>query len=566
MSTIMRSITAAARCSVAALGLLSVPALAQLTPEWITTLPVGASLSSGIGGYVIDDAGITYVTGTIEAGSGPFGLDVVTAAFDPSGSLLWKTTYNGPLNGFDQASAIALGPGNVLYVSGDTQGVDFFAAVLLLKYDTATGALLDSVVYSSGPQMSEYGGSVAVDALGGVYVAGGTAGDGTDALILKFDAACDLQWKRTWDGAAFEPYSLDSARTVRIDPNGDAIVLIHGVTASNQPDFIVMKFAPATGATIWTASWGSNGGDTPQQMELDAAGDVYVAGTSGFFAEAAFSTVRFRGTDGALLWQVYDTFGFHDSARALALDGLGGVYVTGTVDPDTDISNDNDNIYTFKLSANGVPLWTHLYGGNAKWQRDEPSDVVADPAGHVFVGGWTNSPPYVADMITLVLDATSGVEVDRYIIPGGPGLTAESGFMAFDDDYNLFNGGSPGNPDTGVTSISLVKFTTLASTPYQLDLPQLDGGSAATFAVNYATPLQAQFLAFSLAGTATIPIPALGATLGLAVPQLLVVGVADALGSWSIGLHIPAGATGLTAWFQALQTNGATPVVKRAVQ
>src|SRR6185436_16968517 len=99
-------------------------------------------------------AGVTYMTST--AGAGPFDIDVVTTAFGPSGSLLWQSTYDGPANGFDQASAIALGPGGVLYVSGDTQGQDFFASVLLLKYDAATGTLLDSVDYSSGPQMSEY--------------------------------------------------------------------------------------------------------------------------------------------------------------------------------------------------------------------------------------------------------------------------------------------------------------------------------------------------------------------------------------------------------------------------
>ena len=565
MSTPTPPILAIARRSVAALSLLSLPALAQLTPEWISTLPVGTSLSSGIGGYVVDEAGTVYVTGT--TGSGPFNLDVVTAALAPNGSLLWQATYDGPLHGFDLASDIALGPGGVLYVTGHTQGPDFFANVLLLKYEVATGTLLDSTVFSSGPGTSEYGGSVAVDALGGVYVAGGTGGDGTDALILKFDAACTLQWKRTWDGAAVAPYSLDSALYVRIDPNGDVIVLIHGVTASNQPDFVVVKYAPATGATIWTATWGDNGGDTPRHLELDADGDVYVAGTSSFFENAVFSTIRLRNTDGTLLWSAHDFFAFHAVSRGLALDGLGGVYVTGTVDPDIDLSNDNDNIYTFKLgAADGVPVWTHLYGGSAKWQRDEPSDVVVDPAGHVFVGGWTNSPPYVADMITLVLDAKSGVEVDRHVIPGGPGLTAESGFMAFDADYNLLNGGGPVDPDTGGVAISLVKFTTLASTPYQLNLPQLKAGSTATFAVKHATPLQAQFLGYSVTGTAAIPFPVLNVTLGLANPYLLVSGLADAAGSYSVGLQVPAGISGLTVWLQAVQMSGATPVVKRTIQ
>ena len=79
------SIFAIARRTAAALTLLAGAAGAQLTPEWISTLPVGTDLSAGLGAYVIDDAGITYVTG---AKGGPIGyLDIVTAAFAPDGTL-----------------------------------------------------------------------------------------------------------------------------------------------------------------------------------------------------------------------------------------------------------------------------------------------------------------------------------------------------------------------------------------------------------------------------------------------------------------------------------------------
>jgi hypothetical protein len=169
-------------------------------------------------------------------------------------------------------------------------------------------------------------------------------------------------------------------------------------------------------------------------------------------------------------------------------------------------------------------------------------------------------------MITLVLDAATGLETDRHIIPGGPGLDAGSGFMAFDADFNLFNGGRTVNATTGDVQMSLVKFTALASPPYQMVVSQLVGGSSASFAVAQATPLQMQLIAFSLAGTAAIPIPQLGVTLGLANPQLLTMGPASPSGAFSISFHIPAAAAGVTAWFQTLQMNGATPVVKRTVQ
>ena len=47
---------------------------------------------------------------------------------------------------------------------------------------------------------------------------------------------------------------------------------------------------------------------------------------------------------------------------------------------------------------------------------DEPSDVRVDPEGHVFVVGVTSSPPYVNEVILLVLDTATGLETNRGII------------------------------------------------------------------------------------------------------------------------------------------------------
>ena len=142
--------------------------------------------------------------------------------------------------------------------------------------------------------------------------------------------------------------------------------------------------------TIWTSIVGDNGEDAPRDMELDANGDIYVTGTYGVFQESKFFTIKLRGTDGMLLWQAYDSLAFTNSAMALALDGVGGVYVTGSWDPDDDVSNSNDNMRTVKRdAATGTLRWAHVYGSNAKFQFDAPSDVVAElklnPGGNELV-------------------------------------------------------------------------------------------------------------------------------------------------------------------------------------
>jgi hypothetical protein len=293
---------------------------------------------------------------------------------------------------------------------------------------------------------------VAVDATGHVFVGGGTVGDGSDCMMLCFDPAGQLVWKRTWDGAAWGPYSQDQVLDVQLDPSGRPVFLVWGVMASLHPDYVVVKLDPADGSTLWEASWGVSGEDWPEDMAIDAAGDVYVTGM-GLNLTNQYSTIKLRGSDGQLVWQAYDKAGIDDLARAIALDGQGGVYVTGAVDPDGDQSNFNDDIYTVKRdAATGALVWTHRYGDPCKGCFDVPSDLIVDPGGNVFVAGTTRSAPYAGDVITFALDAGSGLERERGTLTG-----AGTGILRFDGGYNLFNGGRTYDANTGAVELSVFR-------------------------------------------------------------------------------------------------------------
>jgi hypothetical protein len=441
---------------------LANPVLAELDPEWVVRLPVGTSLSAGMSGIVVDSAGVSYVTAITGSSSN---TDILTAAFATDGTLLWMRTFNGPQDWHDQSHAITLGPaGNVLVV-GNTPGPGMYAQVLLLEYEAATGNLSNSFQFSSAAFTSEYGGCLTTDAQGNIYIGGGTVGDGADGLILKFDAGGTLQWCRTWDGSAWGPYSQDQILQLEVDPAGDLVALIHGVMSSLHPDYVVEKYDTANGSTLWQSTWGVSGGDFARDMEIDAGGDIYVTGT-GIDGIDKFSTIKLRGSDGILLWQAYDANGLDNSARALALDGLGGVYVTGSADPDGDLSNFNDNFYTVKRNASdGALLWTHAYGANCVGCFDVPSDVIVDVNGNVFLAGSTSSPPYAADVITFVLDANTGAEVERGVVSGAAGEHAGSGTLRFDGSFNLYNGGGLKNYTTGDVDISVFKYSRLGDGP-----------------------------------------------------------------------------------------------------
>jgi hypothetical protein len=336
----------------------SAPARGEFAPLWTSRVPAGTSLGSGTAGFHVDPDGISYVTGIVGSSSVN---DIQTTSFEADGSTRWSVTYDSGKSG-DQARGLARGPDNLLYVVGNTPGPNDFANVLVLVYDVTNGALLKTIKYSSGPGLSEYGAGVVGDAAGNIYVIGGTVGDGPDVMTVKFNSAGVVQWRKVWDGTAFPPLDQDAPVKILLDSADNVLSCITGYMAGGHPDYVVVKYAPLNGAKLWEATFGVTGGDFPADMEIDAADDVYVTGIGIDFIDK-YSTVKFRGTDGQLLWQFYDSLGNDHSASGLFLDGVGGVFVTGASDPEGDHSNFNDDFFTVKRDATtGALLWTHTYG------------------------------------------------------------------------------------------------------------------------------------------------------------------------------------------------------------
>ena len=439
--------------------LAALPALsrAELAPEWSNREPSGTSLGSGLAGIHVDPDGVSYITGITGSSSVN---DITTVSYAPDGSTRWSHTFDSGKSG-DQVRGITRGPGNLLYVVGNTPGPDAFANVLILGYDATNGTLLKTIQYSSGPGRSEAGSGIVTDAAGNLYVIGDTVGDGPDVMTLKFDSTGALLWRKVWDGAANSPFSLDAPVKILLDGNGDVLSCISGYAASLHSDYVVVKYAAANGATMWEKSWGVTGDDFPVDMEIDSAGDVYVTGIGIDFIDK-YSTIKLRGSDGQLLWQFYDALGADHSVTGLFLDGVGGVFITGASDPEGNHSNFNDQFFTVKRdAATGAQLWTHVYGDTCVFCYDVPSDVRVDPEGNVFVIGKTSSAPYLNDVILFVLDTATGVEKDRGVVFHTGSEIATPGALRFDAAFNLYDGGRIYNADTGAVDMTVTKWASL---------------------------------------------------------------------------------------------------------
>lgn len=446
-----------------ALVLATGHAQAQLTPLWTMRVPMPNVPGAGMARMATDDAGNSYAIST--AGN-QNNWDILATKFAPDGSIVWTTIYDSPSQGDEQARCIALASdGNVL-IGGNTPGAFEYADALVIKLNAATGALVwdttvDWDLFSTDSAME-----IVAASDGSIYFGGHcNNGDGLDCLTVKLDASGNKVWAKNWDGPAFGPFSQEAVRGLKIAPDGHVIMMTEGTQASNHPDYVLVKYNAANGDILWESKWGTNGYEEPIEMVLDATGDIYITGL-GINGSNQVSTVKFRGSDGAVLWQAYDAPGAHIGVAGIDFDGIGGVYVAAKYDPDGDKSNGNDNIFAFKRDAvTGDLLWTFFYGANCKFCGDVSADVRIDRGGNVLLLGRTSSPPYSGDQILFVLDPDTGVEVTRGVETGSALETAAGAFIHFDGPQNIYIGGNFSNVNTGLNDLFVMKYASLTGSP-----------------------------------------------------------------------------------------------------
>ena len=128
------------------------------------------------------------------------------------------------------------------------------------------------------------------------------------------------------------------------------------------------------------------GWDTPRDLALDQAGNVYVTGESTQIQGTGvedYATVKYDA-DGNEQWvRRYNGLARDDYwAVAVVVDGAGNVYVTGG-----SLGEGTDSDYaTVKYDADGHEQWVARYNGPAT-SAEVGSALAVDGCGNVYVTG-----------------------------------------------------------------------------------------------------------------------------------------------------------------------------------
>jgi hypothetical protein len=404
------------RVALLATAVVLLPAAAQADgaiEAWVQRHNGPANIADFVYAMAVDTGGNVYVTGS-SAGS-DLSSDYATIKYSGAGVPLWTNLYNGPVNGYDEAYAVAVDGGGNVVVTGFSAGsggtgncatikyasdgvpvwtnlysnnggwavaVDASSNVFVmaqsisggncvtLKYSNA-GALLWARTYSYG---GGWPSAMAVDADGNVFVTGALS-DGW--LTLKYSSAGTFLWAKTYD--AGRPYALAT------DASGNVVATGRSSNAAGISDSLTIKYSSA-GVPVWTNLYNgpANSDDEAAAVAVDTSGNVVVTGWSGGVGTSGdYATIKYSGA-GVPLWtnRYNGPANGGDGAVAIAVDANGNAFVTG----ESAGTGSGPDYGTVAYSSGGVPLWTNRYNGTGS-DRDWAKAVAVDASGGVYVAG-----------------------------------------------------------------------------------------------------------------------------------------------------------------------------------
>ena len=374
----------------------------------------------------VDDNGGVYITGvSVVTRDGPASqaplhafsgiTDLFVLKLDAAGAYQWHTFYGNDTVG----SGIALDSSGGVYISaysrsswdgptgqGPLHGYSDSYDIVVLKLD-ATGAYQWHTFY--GSTSADNGYALAVDSNGDVYITGNSSAswDGpasqaplqtfhgsTDIFALKLTAGGAYQWHTFYGyNAAGIGIAVDSNGYVYVSGSSNGLWL--GPTGQGPlneynglEDIFVLELDPA-GAYQWHTFYGSNYDDYVNGLAMDGSGGIYMTGTSIFLwngpAGQEPKHAYNQGYDifvlkldaaGAYQWHTFYGTTGSDAGNGIAVDNNGAVYITGNYGA-------NASIVVFKFDTAGANQWVNTYG----ICFDEGRGIAVDNSGRVYITG-----------------------------------------------------------------------------------------------------------------------------------------------------------------------------------
>jgi len=321
--------------------------------------------------------------------------DLYLVKYDGStGAAIWSDTYNGPADGADVGTSLAIDRvNNKIYVGGYSQNGAGNDDYLLLRYANPTSGPANppdgpAIIYAGSAGGADRVTAVTCGSTGVAVTGSSWNGLKNDIMTVAYGFGGSLLWEKRHPGVGTFG---DTGRQVRFDSAGNVIVT---GTAGNTIDYDIYtaKYRAADGEVLWEKTYNGAFDDEPAALWVDAAGDAYIAGYTWTLSGANdFYVAKYRSVDGAVVWQQSFNSALENSdiatATGIVVDETvgGGVYVTGYTE-----ANGNFDFQTVKYTkAGGHLIWHQSFNGAVN-RNDRSVGIGLAPDGNVYVTGWSD--------------------------------------------------------------------------------------------------------------------------------------------------------------------------------
>ena len=395
-----------------------------------------------------------YFDGSVNFGGGvrkshgdaAAGSDTFVAKFNSAGAYIWAKTFgNGMVVG---ANGVTVDASGNIVLAGEFFGgsINFGGTTLqsvgnddlfLVEFDAAGGYKWGNSFGTSG--QSQGLDTVAVDALGNVFIAGGCnaldfgGGAKTGDYIARFDSTGAYSWSD-----AFPTTTSYGGPWLAVDGVGDMILagnfestvnFGHGtLTSAGSSDVFVAKF-DSSGTCQWANHYGDASVQAASGVVTDSCGNIVITGNFGGTINFGSGAITAAATGGSVFLAKLDSSGagvwskpFFGSSNLtdgpVAVDASGGPVIanalTGSVDfgGGTLTSAGSASMTIAHFDANGEHRWSYVGGAPSTAPSSGPANNgLAGTSSSIVIAGafgaapcaCTTSPPGT----TLVLDGTA---------------------------------------------------------------------------------------------------------------------------------------------------------------
>ncbi len=426
-------------------------ALAQVTEEWVAIYDSPGSDDDEALAATVDDVGNVYVGGY---STDSFGDDQMhTFKYNSDGVEQWSATHAGTGGDDGYVEAIAVDASGNVYVTGSAYNTGTRGDMATIKYDSS-GIEQWVAIYSGPGSQSDTAFDIAVDGSGNVFVTGyvrTSSSSDRDCVTIMYDASGTEQWVNVFAGTS---NNQDVGIALVVDGSSNVFVTGYSTNAAGNRDGLTIMY-DSTGTQQWlnTYDGGVNGHDHFRGITLDGLGNVVVNGSAEIVVnDWECLTIQYNSS-GVMQWTT--TYHGVDDIGAggdcITSDGLGNTYVGGR----SRSSVNGNDFCTIKYDSNGVSQWVATYDGPAN-THENVSAIAVDGLGNVYVTGDVDTPSSDNDWATIMYDS-SGVEQWNVAYDGGINDWDRPYALAVDGSGNVFVAGTSYDA-TGYVNFVTVKY------------------------------------------------------------------------------------------------------------